>query len=196
MRLDPYIRDYRGFINEFVEAIEAEGTLFYLDTSLLMWLLSISPKARSEFIRWCETRTEETVRVPVWVAHELHRHIIDNTVKSSIQKTLGEAEKKFDDFARLASERADETTCLKKGYAGRAFYVGMVEQSLARLRDFKRVIEVDESQLSQAAEEVINFVNGRVLASDIRSFIQELSLTDGFRSSHYMPPGFHDNKWQ
>jgi hypothetical protein len=194
MRLDPFIRDYRGFIAEFVGAIEAEGTLFYLDTSLLIWLLRVGAKVRAEFIRWCNTRPSNAVRVPVWAAHELHQHVIAGTVLSSVKKTLSDAQTKYDEFARLASERADDAVCLAKGYTGRESYVGEVEQSIVRFGLLKRVVELDEEQLHQAAEEVIDFVNTHVMASDIRPIIRELSLTGSFRSGHRVPPGFHDKK--
>jgi len=194
MRLDPFTRDYRTFMTEFVEALEAKSTRFYLDTSLLMWLIRLGAAARKEFIGWCDSRPRNSVRVPVWAAHELHRHLIKGTVRSNVQATLKDTVAKYDEFARLASERADEEVCLAKGYAGRTGYIGELEQSIARLNNLVKVVEGEEERLSEAAEEVISFVNAHVLSSDIRPFVKNLSLTGSFRFSHDVPPGFHDDK--
>ncbi len=76
-----------------------------------MRLIRLGETARSEFMAWCAQRPAAAVRVPVWVAHEFHRHITDGTVRSNIQKTVSEAQAKYDEFVRLASERADVMTC-------------------------------------------------------------------------------------
>ncbi len=194
MRLDPLTRDYRAFMEELVEVLQAENTRYYLDTSLLMWLVRVGSVARGEFIAWCNTRPAKTVRVPVWAAHELHRHLVRGTVADNVRSTLGETAAKYGEFARLAVERAEEAVCLAKGHAGRAGYIGEVQQWLARLPQLISVVAANDSQVRQAAEEVIGFVNEHVLATDIAPFVEKLSLTGEFRFSHHIPPGFHDKK--
>jgi hypothetical protein len=194
MRLDPLTRDYRAFVEELVEVLQAENTRYYLDTSSLMWLVRVGSAARGEFIAWCNSRPANTVRVPVWAAHELHRHLVDESVSRNVQTTLNEITGKYREFARLAVERAEEAACLAKGHAGRAGYIGEVQQWLARLPQLTSVVAASDSQIRQAAEEVIGFVNERVLATDIAPFIEKLSLTGEFRFSHHIPPGFHDKK--
>jgi hypothetical protein len=194
MRLDPLTRDYRAFIEELVTVLQAENTRYYLDTSLLMWLVRVGAAARSEFIAWCDNRPAKTVRVPVWAAHELHRHLVGGSVSRNVQTTLDEIAGKYREFARLAVERAEEAICLAKGHAGRAGYIGEVQQWLARLPQLTSVVAASDSQIRQAAEEVIGFVNERVLVTDIAPFVEKLSLTGEFRFSHHIPPGFHDKK--
>jgi hypothetical protein len=181
-------------MEELVNAIEADGTRFYLDTSLLMWLIRLGSRARAEFISWCDARPINSVRVPVWAAHELHRHVIGGTVRSNLQKTVSETQAKYDEFTRLASERADDSVCRAKGYSGRISYIGDLEHSFARLNQLARVIEPDDVQLQQAVEEVIEFTNGHVLRTDIGPVVEKLSLIGDFRYSHLMPPGYHDRK--
>jgi len=50
MRLDPVVRDYRSFMDEFIQTLESEATRFYLDTSALMWLISLGATARAESV--------------------------------------------------------------------------------------------------------------------------------------------------
>ena len=130
---------------EFTDALEAEGTRFYLDTSLLMWLIRLGPRARAEFIGWCDTRPTDAVRVPIWAAHELHRHILAGTVSSNVRRILSDTLAKYDEFRRLASERADEAICLAKGYPGRASYIAELEHSFVRLDKLAKVVELDDA---------------------------------------------------
>lgn len=194
MRLDPITRDYRVFLDDFDGALSNENTRLYLDTSLLMWLIRLGREARSEFIAWCSTRPPNSVRVPVWTAHELHRHLVSGTVRTNLTATLGEAQSKYDEFIRLAAERADDLTCRAKGYAGKSGYVAELERSSAVLGNLIRVAQPDESVLRQAVDEVVEFVNARLLATDINPLIRDLSVTGGTRFAHRMPPGFLDRK--
>ena len=166
MRLDPYVRDYAQFMDELVEVLESPQTRFYLDTSLLMWLLRLGSGARLEFLSWCETRCESSVRVPVWAAHELHRHLTRQTVANNIRKTVSDTERKFDDFVRLASERADEEICRAAGYESRQGFIAEVELVLAQVKRFAKVVSSD-SKLTGAADEVIKFVNEHTLDTDL-----------------------------
>lgn len=194
MRLDPVVRDYRSFMDEFIQVLESNTTRYYLDTSVLMWLMRLGETARSEFMVWCAQRPAESVRVPVWVAHELHRHVTEGTVRNNIQKTVREAQAKYDEFVRLASERADDPTCRSKGYAGRPGYISQLEYSFARVRQLASVVDPDEKALHAAVDEVITFANNHVLATDLTPIVTTLSATGEFRYSHRIPPGFHDNK--
>jgi hypothetical protein len=171
MRLDPFVRDYQSYVNELIDAIEANTTRFYLDTSLLIWLIGLGSQARAEFIAWCKARPTNAVRVPVWATHELHRHLIIGTIRSNLLRTISETEAKFDDFIRLASERADELSCRSKGFPGRTSYIGDLEHSLTRLRRLARVVEPVDAQLQQAVEEVIEFVNASVLQTEIEPIV-------------------------
>ena len=193
MRLDPFIRDYRAFMDELVETFESERTRYYLDTSLLMWLIRLGPAARAEFLAWCRSRPEKAVRVPVWAAHELHHHLINGTVSSNFKKVVSETEKKFDEFVRLASERADEIVCQARGYAGREFFMTDVERSFARVRELAKVVS-DDSGVAEAADEVVAFVNEVVLETELASIVRLLAETGEFRYGHRIPPGFHDKK--
>jgi hypothetical protein len=181
-------------MDEFIRTLESPTTRLYLDTSVLMWLIRLGTTARSEFTAWCAQRPADAVRVPVWAAHELHRHVTDGTVRQNIQKTVRRRQAKYDEFVRLASERADEATCRSKGYAGRPGFISQLEHSFARVRQLASVIEPDDKTLHAAVDEVIAFANRHVLATDIMPIVAALSATGEFRYSHRIPPGFHDNK--
>ena len=193
MRLDPYVRDYRQFMDELLAALGSPETRLYLDTSVLMWLVRLGTTARSEFLCWCRNRPEGSVRVPVWGAHELHRHLTSRTVAKQIGSAVSEMERKLDDFVRLASERADEELCRANGYPSRAVFVAEVEQAFAQVKEIAKVVGSDRN-LSDAADEVIKFVNERTLQSDINQILENLGRTGELRYSHLVPPGYHDKK--
>ena len=193
MRLDPFVRDYQQFMDELVDVLETPQTRFYLDTSLLMWLVRLGSTARSDFLSWCRNRPESSVRVPVWAAHELHRHLTRQTVASNIRSAVSETERKLDDFVRLASERADEEVCRANGYASRQGFVAEVEQAFAKVKQLAKVVS-SGSQLNGATDEIIEFVNDHTLNTDIIKTVNILEKTGDFRYSHLIPPGYHDKK--
>ena len=193
MRLDPVIRDYQQFMDELLEVLGSPQTRLYLDTSVLMWLVRLGSAARSEFLSWCRKRPDGSVRVPVWAAHELHRHLTSQTVTKQIRSEVSGMERKLDDFVRLASERADEEVCRANGYSSRTGFVAEVEQAFAKVRGIAKVVG-DDKNLTDAAEEVIKFVNERTLHSDINHIIEALGKTGELRYSHLVPPGYHDKK--
>lgn len=193
MQLDPLIRDYGQFMNELVAALESERTRFYLDTSLLMWLIRLGSAARAEFLGWCHARPLGNVKVPVWAAHELHRHLTGSTIRKNLSDTVSATERKLDEFVQLASERADEELCRQSGYLGRQGYVTEVEQTCAKVKELAKVARND-LQVDGAADHVIAFVNDHMLETDITSVIKSLGQTNEFRYSHLVPPGYHDKK--
>lgn len=193
MRLDPFVRDFQQFMDELTEVLDSPQTRFYLDTSLLMWLVRLGSTARSEFLSWCRTRPESSVRVPVWAAHELHRHLTRQTVASNLSSAVSETERKLDDFVRLASERADEEVCLANGYGSRQGFIAEVEQTLAKVRQFAKIVG-NKSTLNGAADEIVGLVNDHTLDTNITELIDSLAKTGDFRYSHLIPPGYLDKK--
>lgn len=190
MKLDPLVRDYRAYLDELAGVVDSAATRFYLDTSLLLWLVRLGATARQEFLTWCQARS---VKVPVWSAHEFHHHIVENTLGTNVQKLLAETQKKVDEFVRLAAERADEGICRDKGYAGRESFVSDVEQAFVKFREFAKVVG-DDAGYGAAAQEVIDFINAHVLASDLAPIVETLGEVGEFRYEHRIPPGFRDNK--
>jgi hypothetical protein len=194
MRLDPLVRDYPAFLDELIGVISAPTTRFYLDTSLLMWLVRLGAEPRQEFFAWIRGRPAGSVKVPVWVGHELHRHLTGKTVAANLNKTLGEVGSKYDEFVRLAAERADEEMCRRGGFPGRTDFITAVRQSHTQLDRLQKVVAANDEQLRRAAEEVIAFANERLMETDMGAVVDQLAPVGGFRYEHLIPPGYHDQK--
>jgi hypothetical protein len=194
MRLDPLVRDYPAFLDELIAVLDAPDTRIYLDTSLLMWLIKVGDEARTEFLSWTDSRPAGSVTVPVWAAHELHKHLSAGTVAKNVRTTLSEIEKKFDEFVMLAAERADGRACTSNGFSSREDYLGSLQQSKAQFLRMAKTASINEIELRLAAEAVINFANSRMLDTDLRAIMADLKEVGQFRYDHRVPPGFQDLK--
>ncbi|MBY2918463.1 hypothetical protein HF206_30845 [Rhizobium leguminosarum] len=193
MRLDPFVRDYQRFIADLSGILQNGETVFYLDTSVLMWAANIGRDARREFLAWCRSRPAGKMRVPVWAAHELHRHLLRGSLNANLKKAVSDAEAKLADFARLATERVDDALCIAKGYAGRDAYVTDVQKTVQRLKELGKIAG-DEAASSGAADDVVNFVNDHILDTELDDIIRRINEVGELRYKHLMPPGYHDNK--
>ena len=194
MQLDPLVRDYSSHLEGLMRILQDPRSRVYLDTSLLMWLIGIGIEARREFFQWCDARAAGSVRIPVWAAHELHRHTLLQTIPKSAQSMVGETKRKYEEFAGMAAERADDRTCRARGYTGRSSYVGELARSAVMLEQLSLVLKPDEAALRASTEEIIKFVNAHVLTSDLTPVIASLSQIGDFRIRHRIPPAFEDKK--
>ena len=189
MKLDPYIRSIAEYEDRLIGAINSEKCLVYLDTSTLMWTLRINALARDQFVGWCRALGDR-LRIPVWAAHELQRHLIEGTVLKSIKQQSSKCEGKFHDFISLVAERLDDNLALSVG-------AGSSDTLIAKLQIMQGQVQklsaaVSTNNFSSANEQIIEFVNEFVLSSDLSEIFKELSTVGEFRYSHRVPPGFRD----
>ncbi|MGI6851754.1 PIN-like domain-containing protein [Mesorhizobium sp. 1B3] len=194
MRLDPLVRDYPSYLDDLIRALSDPKTRVYLDTSLLMWLIRIGADARAEFMVWAASRPAGAVRVPVWAAHELHKHLSANTIPNNVSATIREAMGKYDEFVWLAAERADEDCSRRGGFTGRVELLSALSLSHTQVARIAKAISVEDAQIRAATEEVIAFANDRMMDTDVSAILQTLNEVGQFRYDHRVPPGFQDNK--
>ena len=189
MKLDPYIRTISDYESCLADAISAQSCIVYLDTSTLMWALRINAPAREQFIDWCRSFGER-LRIPVWAAHELQRHLVEDTVQKTIKERSSACERQFHDFASLVAERSDDSIA-------RAVVAGSSDTLIAKARMIQSQVRkmsdaIRSGNLSAAYEKIIEFVNEFVMDSDLLDISKVLSAVGDFRYTHRVPPGFHD----
>jgi hypothetical protein len=189
MKLDPYIRKISDYETCLGDAIGAQSCLVYLDTSALMWALRINTPARQQFIDWCRS-FEERLRIPVWAAHELQRHLIEDTVKRTIKERSSACERQFHDFVSLVAERSDDNIARAVGAGSSDTLIAKAQIIQSQVRKMSDAMRA--GNLTAAYEEVIEFVNEFVMESDLLDISRELSAVGEFRYSHRVPPGFQD----
>lgn len=189
MKLDPYIRSIAAYESRLVDAINSGKCTVYLDTSTLMWTLQINIRAREQFFEWCRSLGER-IRIPVWAAHELHRHLLEDTVIKGINQRSVDCERKLHDFIWLVAERSDDNLARSVGSGSSDTLIAKVQV----IRDQIRILlaAIRKNNISSANEEIIEFVNEFILDSDLREISKELSEVGEFRYSHRFPPGFQD----
>src|SRR5438270_6911881 len=153
MVLDQYVRDFKAFMEAFAAALESDRTKIYLDTSLLIWLIRLGGSARAEVLAWLRSRPTGAVKIPVWAGHELHRHILADTARKNLTDAVSDLNKKYDHFARIAAERADDDVCLTKGYPDRAVFITELEITSAKLERLSKVVILDDRPLQTATKE-------------------------------------------
>lgn len=190
MQIDPYVRDLVEYRANVAKALDDKDSRFYLDTSTLMWAVGLSRPARKSFLDWCAAKT---TFVPVWAAHEFQRHLISGTARKNISSVVGSLVSSHREFARLAAEQADDALCLSKGFSDRSGYIAEVQRVLARINELKGVVDADENRVKAGAQEVIAFVNQRLLRSDLDPILAELGVSGEMRLTHRVPPGFKDD---
>ena len=189
MKLDPHIRPIDEYENRLVGAINSGKCLVYLDTSTLMWTLKIKTLAREQFVEWCRTLGDR-FRIPVWAAHELQRHLIEDTVLKEIKQRSSDCERKLYDFIWLVAEHSDDKLALSVGEKSLNTLIAKVQKIREQVWKFSTAVR--KRNFSSANDKIIEFVNEFVLDSDLIEIFKELSTVGEIRYSHRVPPGFKD----
>ena len=99
-------------------------------------------------------------------------------------------EKQFHDFVSLVAERSDDSLARSVGSGSSDTLIARAQMLQGQVRLLSNAVRT--SNLSDAYEEVIEFVNEFVLNSDLLEISRELGAVGEFRFSHRVPPGFQD----
>lgn len=165
-------------------------THFYLDTSFLIWLTSISGSARKNFIDWLEKSGMKRFHVPGWASHEYHRHHVLGTPVSNLTSAVSGLNKSL----HTAYEKLTP-----------AFYGGDLSEfeearRIGIRKSFADVLRLNEEAKRWAADgqkqnsdEVIDLINK--LSTNAGDFFGYFESIGGLQASRYsgrVPPGFQD----
>lgn len=189
MKLDPYIRSIAEYENRLADAINSGKCLVYLDTSTLMWTLRINRLAREQFVEWCRALGDR-LRIPVWAAQELQRHLLEDTALKDIRQRSSDCERKLHDFIWLIAERSDDDLARSVGTGSSDILIVKTQMIQEQVRKLSAAVRTSNFKL--ANEKIIEFVNEFVLDSDLSGIFKELNAVGEFRYSHRIPPGFQD----
>jgi hypothetical protein len=175
------------FIERVSALIQDDRTHLYFDTSFLMWLTTIGPISRRQFLTWAGALGDRT-HVPLWAMHEYYRHHRKQTLKRRLAKSSRKLSTAAKAFVSDIEPYADQP--LLHGQPEGAYSeallaaVGRIEElaSLAKRWDYEA-----------SASEVITWMNVRSCNSDA-VFVSMPTLT-AYGSSRYtqdVPPGYED----
>lgn len=183
-----------------LQAALADGAAhFYLDTSFLIGLGALHEAARAELMVWLEALGPR-VHVPAWAAHELSTKIVTDTraltpmaneaagVLSALGALQAEA-RRFVDDPGVAGYRA-------RPGAPAPDRVGFLAELDSEVRALTRRLQFLKSQSAKAVDGAVagltDFVNTRVLDSDIYGDMATLEARHAARVMGRHPPGTSD----
>jgi ribosomal protein L17 len=175
-------------------SLSQPSTAIFADTSILFWLYSLGHAARQEFITWAGGTVKGRFKIPVWAAHELHKHMADNPARLTVlDAEIKSVDAKMRELRRLVSLFADEAK--RQGLLDRREYVGRLDKAA---QEFIKLCKAAGSQQpwQQLSKEIVPFINENVLASDIFPALRWVEGDYATRSAGKVPPGFKDEKKQ
>jgi hypothetical protein len=167
----------------------------YIDTSLLMWLLKISATARREFLDWCDgTGRTGRVFVTTWCAHELYRHLREESVLNQIRERVGNHRKVLEDVVRFVDQSYDDSLCAATDFANKAAAIEGLRNSIGVVN--KNLGQFLQQSLkpaySSAEAEIREFVNTHSVWTDATNIVASVKTEFLHRVEGRIPPGYED----
>ena len=184
-----------GYHARIRAALTHSATKYYIDTSLLMWLLQISASARKQFFDWCdEPERNARIHVTTWCAHELYRHLRMDTVLGQIRTRISMQRDTLEDVLRFADQSCDDELCIATAYPNRIAAIEGLRGHASQITSYLTVLSDNRLKpvYASAVEEVRNFVNAHIAPTDALSTVASVSPEFSNRAEGRVPPGFQD----
>jgi predicted nucleic acid-binding protein len=184
----PSIEDLKA---QFEAAVLDQGCHFYIDTSILVWLLQIGKPARAQFKDWMKEVGESRFHVPVWSAHEFFNHHVNDLIG-----------RKLSEAAEVMRQTADRSYSEIRPFLGEAVDERSPEDLHLQARDtlvqLKRLAadvgRWKEKHYQQHLQEVVDLITSLRLRHrpSIIDFMTDIDVLERNRYSGRVPPGFKD----
>lgn len=189
MKLHPPTVSHKIHFEKVAAALKAETTVVFCDTSVLFWLFGLSAEARTEFLKWVSDKLQMRFRIPVWAAHELHKHMVESPARLlPLQSEIKSVQAKIKELKRLVSLAADNRR--RPGFLDRREYIAALDRSAEEF--IKQCKAAGQTKMWQdLAAEIVPFINEHVLSSNIFP-LHGAEAEYGTRVSGRVPPGFKD----
>jgi hypothetical protein len=192
MRIPDQVIRLKEYHEALEKALADKEVPVYIDNSVLMWLLRIGAEARTDFLKWCRTKLDGRVVIPIWAAHELYHHLREGTIQGDFSKKTSHYKKTLAEMLKDISTGADSVMSAATGYASTT---ELVRQTRDRVMDIHHVLsrmENSKTRYEDAVSEVIAFVNQRLITSHLFSLLEPITATQSIRFEGRIPPGFKD----
>src|SRR5258708_6336397 len=126
-------------LKQYHEAIEAALTLsdvpVYLDTSVLMWCLKLGKEPREELLQWFQSSLKNRIHIPIWTAHELYRHLREETVTIEVRNRFKQYQKSMGELFADVCVTADELLSADGKYPARSDIIRDTRENALRLHE-------------------------------------------------------------
>ncbi|MGG7535855.1 PIN-like domain-containing protein [Rhizobium sp. 12,4] len=189
MKLHPPTVSHKTHFEKVAAALKADTTVVFCDTSVLFWLFGLGAEARAEFLKWVRDELQMRFRVPVWAAHELHKHMVESPGRLlPLHSEIKSVQAKIKELKRLVSLAADNRR--RPGFLDRREYIASLDRSAEEF--IKQCKAAGQTATWQdLATEIVPFINEHVLSSNIFP-LHGAEAEYGTRASGRVPPGFKD----
>jgi hypothetical protein len=187
--------DLKVYHQTIIDLLNKPGVPIYVDASLLMWLLQAGDVVRRELLQWCENVVSDRVFVPTWSAHELYRHIRQETVLKDVQGRLKQYNATFRQALIDMAVSADDALCEQTQFNDRSHLLQTLRADVVRLSgQLSEVLESKkvQSHYQRALTDVIAFVNKHVTKTDPFDLFAMVGASKDLRFSGRVPPGYKD----
>jgi hypothetical protein len=186
---------FSEFHNRLRAALAEPRLKIYIDTSLLMWLLKISATARHEFLDWCDASGQAgRVFVTTWCAHELYRHLREESVLKQIRKRVGNQREMLEDVVRFVDQSYDDSLCAATDFANKAAAIEGLRNSIGVVnKNLGQFLEQSlKAAYSNAEGEIREFVNTHSVWTDATNILASVMPEFLHRVEGRIPPGYED----
>lgn len=181
-------------------ALKNPKTVVFADTSILFWLFRLGRGPLAEVRAWIEDDLAGRFFIPVWCAHELQGYLQGDQgalVKLPAEIKATEARlRETSGFVRAAVD----AVAWRDHYPDKSAYLAALEEAE---RNYLRLCNLAAGHVNfdERAEDLIPFINSRLLASNIFPMLRWIDADYAARVEGRIPPGWmdergkDDNRW-
>ena len=191
IRIPPQPESQAEYLERAMRLFKDPRCQVYFDTSFLMWLTTIGGQARKDFFSWLRATCPGRYVVPVWAAHEFHRHhgegtLLDN-LGDSVKKLEAAGRSIYEDLRPFMDEPLPNGHRDPKKQQLDAVMVMNTVDSLAK------AIKSWGKTYDKHALEVIDFINEfGARRSGVFEHVADVQSVGANRYENRIPPGFKD----
>jgi hypothetical protein len=175
------------------KALKADENHFFADTSFLIAAASLSPTARGELSRWLRSLGLR-FHVPAWVAHEIFGKITSGVdLFAPMSKIADQAIAAIEALQLEARRYVDDgRSNALPGRPDRIGYLAELDRISRSLIEQAKAMRRAKQTVEEAADWVVDVVNGALLSSNIYGGLPYLDADYSVRVIGGQPPGFMD----
>lgn len=173
---------------QVVDALRAETTRLYVDSSVLLHCYEMSRSACEELLSALDSLGAR-VRVPVWCAKETWEISRGLSSKKPLLRIAGQLNQRMTDFRNHSLRYVDERTFDDLTVDQ---YAAALEGAVSNLEQLAKRVEKIEPGHDAANARLLPFIAEHCLNSDMTAIYTEVQTTAETRFSHEVPPGHGD----
>jgi len=181
-----------AILQAIADALQDDGTLVFLDTSLLLHAYEIGAGARDELIGALEALGGK-VFVPLWAGRETWDRSYDEDLgRTPLKSPAAKLENHVKQFVTNVRRFVDEETISQAESTTKAEFQAELEAAQDALIGLTKLAGRHERNPADTSAVLIPFLNARILPSNLSQVLERVAREAAFRFEHKVPPGWSD----